>query len=95
MINSTSRDKMVEELLEAILNDTFSSSEIDLSADSIVDDIWSELGMRETQDSINPIDIIVAIFKCSSPALKGIIAAKMFIRASNILHIMFRHLFFS
>jgi hypothetical protein len=34
--------------------------------------------MRATQDSINPIDIIVAIFKCSSPALKGIIAAKMF-----------------
>jgi hypothetical protein len=78
MINSTSRDKMVEESLEQIPNDTFSSSEIDLSEDSTVDDIWSELGMRETQDSINPIDIIVAIFKCSSPALKGIIAAKMF-----------------
>ena len=78
MINSTSRDKMVEESLEKIPNDTFSSSERDLSEDSTVDDIWSELGMRETQDSINPIDIIVAIFKCSSPALKGIIAAKMF-----------------
>ena len=58
MINSTSRDKMVEESLNQVPNDTFSSS--------------------ETQDSINPIDIIVAIFKCSSPALKGIIAAKMF-----------------
>lgn len=78
MINSTSRDKMVEELLEKISNDTFSSSEIDLSANSIVDDIWSELGMRETQDSLNPIDIILAIFRCSSPALKGILAAKMF-----------------
>ena len=78
MINSTSRDKMVEELLEKIPNDTFSSSQIDLSGNSIIDDIFSELDMCETQDSVNPIDIILAIFKCSSPALKGILAAKMF-----------------
>jgi hypothetical protein len=58
MINSTSRDKMVEELLENIPNETFSSSERESSEYSIVDVSWSELGMRETQDSLNPIDII-------------------------------------
>jgi hypothetical protein len=49
---------MVEELLEKIPNDTFSSSEIDLSGNYSIDDILSDLDMRETQDSLNPIDII-------------------------------------
>ncbi|CAC5358328.1 unnamed protein product [Mytilus coruscus] len=76
MINSTSRDKMLQEFLEKIPKEDDSMENSELFNEN--DDIWLELGICETHENLNPLDLLLAIFMCSSPSLKNILAAKLF-----------------
>lgn len=76
MINSTSRDKMLQEFLEKIPKEDDSTENSELFNEN--DDIWLELGICDTHENLNPLDLLLAIFMCSSPSLKNILAAKLF-----------------
>lgn len=76
MINSTSRDKMLQEFLDKIPKEEGCRENSELGDDN--DDIWSELGICETRENLNPLDLLLAVFMCSSPSLKNILAAKLF-----------------
>lgn len=78
MINSTCRDTMVSECLELL---SLEDSQLDESRGAIeTDDIFSNLGLDENHENetFNPLDIMLLLFKCSSLVLQMVLAAKLF-----------------
>ncbi|CAG2254329.1 unnamed protein product [Mytilus edulis] len=72
MMNSTCRDKMLQEFLERISQEDDTDGTSKTCDDE--EDNWAELSMfdtdtEDTKSNVNPLDLLVAIFLCSSQSL--------------------------
>ncbi|VDI83409.1 Hypothetical predicted protein [Mytilus galloprovincialis] len=81
MMNSTCRDKMMEEFLERISKDDCNDENSNTCVDD--DDDLAELSIfdndiNDSQIKVNPLDLLVAVFNCSSQSLRNILAVKLF-----------------
>ncbi|CAG2222093.1 unnamed protein product [Mytilus edulis] len=81
MMNSTCRDKMMEEFLERISKDDCNDENSITCVDD--DDDLAELSIfdndiNDSQIKVNPLDLLVAVFNCSSQSLRNILAVKLF-----------------
>ncbi|XP_052076177.1 interferon-induced very large GTPase 1-like [Mytilus californianus] len=81
MMNSTCRDKMLQEFLERISSENLNEEKSNSSIEN--EDSWSDLSMfdtdiDDTQIKVNPLDLLVALFICSSQSLRNILVAKLF-----------------
>lgn len=75
MINYTARDKMIQELLEAIPNKTRPQNK-SVQCDEFLDDLLHNI---EDHHLFNPLDLFVALFWCSSNIFQQVLAEKMFV----------------
>ncbi|XP_071177785.1 interferon-induced very large GTPase 1-like [Mytilus edulis] len=76
MVNCNCRDQMLQKLMNNKFNttdDNRDEEEAMYSVENILNDTEDE---NETE--INPLDILLVLFKCSSPMLKQIISNKLF-----------------
>ncbi|CAC5426226.1 unnamed protein product [Mytilus coruscus] len=74
MINFTCRDTMLEEYLNGIPSPDYETSESGDYLDQILGD-----QNDKKNNLVNPLDLTLSVFKCSSPMLKQILAAKLFL----------------
>ncbi|CAG2212052.1 unnamed protein product [Mytilus edulis] len=78
MINCTCRDQMLHEFLENIKSENCEEGQNkNMSDEFCFDNILNDT-CNEDEIEINPLDLLLALFKCSSPMLKQIIANKLF-----------------